>query len=199
MNFRFLENPDYNIGIFDNVSGGGNNHIGELIQWSRSNNIQLQEDALDYYEHDLNIKAEDRKKYADTWNARNYEIDKYPILYNVVYEEIVLKIRKLFNYYLSSIGEESYSDESSIELSTLHLMKEGDRLDRHFDLKDYGLVYYIQNWGNFSGGELHFSGINEILAPVPDRLVIIPSNMEHEVLPITSGFRLSATAFVSLK
>lgn len=197
MNFRFLENTK--IGIFDSVSDGGNNHIGELIQWSRSNNIQLQEDAIDYYEHDLNLKPEDRKKYADTWNARNYEIDKYPNLYNAVHAEIVLKIRKLFNYYLSSIGEESYSDESPIELSTLHLMKEGDRLDRHFDLKDYGLVYYIQSWGNFSGGELYFSDINESLAPVSDRLVIIPSNMEHEVLPITSGFRLSATAFVSLK
>ena len=197
MNFRFLENTK--IGIFDSVSDGGNNHIGELIQWSRSNNIQLQEDAIDYYEHDLNLKPEDRKKYADTWNARNYEIDKYPNLYNAVYEEIGLKIRKSFNYYLSSIGEESYSDESPIELSTLHLMKEGDRLDRHFDLKDYGLVYYIQSWGNFSGGELYFSDINESLAPVSDRLVIIPSNMEHEVLPITSGFRLSATAFVSLK
>lgn len=197
MNLRFLGNTK--IGIFDSVSDGGNNHIGELIRWSRSNNIQLQEDSFDYYDHDHNIKPEQRKKHSDSWNARNYDIAQYPALYGEVHAKIVLKIRKLFNYYLSSIGEKGYPDESPIELNTLHLMGEGDRLDRHFDLKDYGLVYYIQNWDNFSGGELYFSGINESLVPVPDRLLIIPSNMEHEVLPITSGFRLSATAFVSLK
>lgn len=195
MEFTILKGP--NVGIFDSFLDSTDcKDLYDFAVWSKKHNFQL--NSVD--EDDLSMEqepGEDRKEeHANEWKARNFSLDLYPDIYRRLSRRVYKKSLEAVNQYLSKIYSDSNFNVEHYEFSTLHYLPQGDKIDEHVDCYDYGLVFYAGFSNDYSGGDLYFREHDTTLKPVANRMLMIPSDVLHEVFPIESGHRVSMTTFV---
>jgi len=201
MNLTFL--PGTEIAIIDDLCPQEVvDDIYELLSWAEANKFQL-----NYVEHDdLSMMPSDgmepeeiegdTKKHYNVWGQRNFNIGLYPSRYKKLTEEVMSKAaNKAFNAYGEALGLD-FSDHRPISLDAYHVLKDGDAISRHVDCFDYGIVYYVGQTADTEGGDLWFIESDIKLPFKANRMLIIPADLEHEVLPVTAGKRFSSTDFV---
>jgi hypothetical protein len=88
-------------------------------------------------------------------------------------------------------------DDPGIQFYNITEWKEGEKMGEHFDTKEYGIVFYLNN--NFEGGELYYrNSDDEIfleLKPEPGMVVFHPHTVKHGTKNVISGTRYVTTAF----
>jgi len=195
MEFTILEGP--NVGIFDNFLDLTDcEDLYNLAVWSKKHDFQL--NLVD--EDDLSMEqqpGEDRQEqHANEWKQRNFSLDLYPNPYLRIINRVYEQSLKGVNEYLYKIHSDSNFNVEHYEFNTLHYLPQGDKIEEHVDCYDYGLVFYAGFSDDYSGGDLYFNEHDIALKPVANRMLMIPSDVLHEVLPIESGHRVSMTTFV---
>ena len=77
-------------------------------------------------------------------------------------------------------------------------ISQGKKMDGHTDLGEprcvHGVVLYLND--DFVGGELHYKDIGVRYKPRAGSIIVHEAKYFHEVLPVESGVRYSATTFV---
>lgn len=193
MELSFLGNTG--VGIVDNLIGKEElAEIYELISWANKHGVQL-----NYSADDDQSMLSDRAVSADhisLWDKRNYSIELYPSRYGDIAQRVLSEAaNQAFVEYLKSVGRGG-EEFRSIDLTTFHVLKGGDSIDAHIDCFDYGIVFYVDQSEDTEGGDLHFVKEDIYLPFKANRMLIIPSNIEHEVTAVPSGLRVSSTDFV---
>jgi len=198
MNLTFL--PGTEIGIIDDLCPQeAVDDIYELLSWAEANKIQL-----NYVEYDdMSMMSKDDPKaegdieeHYNIWGSRNFNIGLYPKRYKKLAQEVLSEAaNKAFKMYGDALGLD-FTEHRPISLDAFHVLKDGDAITRHIDCFDYGIVYYVDQTEDTEGGDLWFIESDIKLPFKANRMLIIPANLEHEVLPVTAGKRFSSTDFV---
>lgn len=192
MELSFLENTG--VCIVDGIlSEEELAEIYELISWADKHGFQLSYSTDDQSMLDNILDSEDHISF---WDKRNYSIELYPKRYQYIAQEVLSANADLaFSKYLEAIGRGG-EEFRPINLTTFHMLKGGDTIDAHIDCFDYGIVFYVGQSEDIEGGDLHFVKDDIYLPFKANRMLIIPSNIEHEVTEVVSGKRVSSTDFV---
>lgn len=187
------------VGIFDDVLDPVDcEDLYELAVWAQSHDVQLNR----IEEDDLSMEAEpDYETHENEWKKRNFSIDMYTSPYVRIAQRLYDASKVALQQYFLEVhpSREFEVDYDRYDFSVLHLLPKGDKIDKHLDCYEYGLVFYIGTSEDYSEGELHFNNEGIVMPPVNNRLLIIPSDVPHEVYPIGSGIRVSMTTFVPVK
>jgi len=195
MDFTILEGP--NVGIFDNFLDPTDcKDLYNLAFWSKKHNFQLNLVDKDDLSMEQDPGKDRQEEHANEWRARNFSLDLYPNVYRRISERLYKKSFEAVDEYMSKIYPSSVFNIEHYEFNTLHYLPKGDKISKHLDCYDYGLVFYAGFSRNYSGGDLYFNDHDITLKPVANRMLMIPSDVMHEVLPIESGYRVSMTTFV---
>ena len=196
MNISFLAGTK--IGIVEDICSKEEiQELYELLLWADSHGFQLnnaKEDDQSMMEKDAD--QETLESHVSDWAIRNYSIEMYPSRYHKIAREVIeSQANEAFRNYLEMVGR-SGEDFRPITLNTFHVLKGGDEIDAHVDCFDYGIVYYVDQTEDVEGGDLRFIKDDIYLPFRANRLLIIPSDIEHEVTPVVSGRRFTSTDFV---
>lgn len=72
-----------------------------------------------------------------------------------------------------------------------------EHYDSHMADVMYGVVIYLSDPSEYTGGELHYTKLNKTLSPAKGSIVIHPGDEEytHAVKEVKSGLRLNASMF----
>jgi len=119
----------------------------------------------------------------------------------------ILKLnRKLFSE--ETIKKALVVDASYLHLNTcdadsslLNFYKDGEEYKSHYDKATLSALTFF-GFGNFTGGDFYFPQFKETIEFKHNRLVIFPSCVNHQVLPIHSqngGYRASIAQFITYK
>lgn len=140
---------------------------------------------------------DDKDNTRDFWAKKNVYFEDMPYEYRVVQHAIKARALQAFDEYLAEVGDPRIKyDPYDVSPEAIHVYQPGDNLDAHEDCHDYALVIYLTNSAEYKGGQLHYLEPSNLLyKPEQGVMVIAPSNLVHEVLPITSGCRCSLTSF----
>jgi hypothetical protein len=84
----------------------------------------------------------------------------------------------------------------SVSYDPIHVYSIGHTFNNHVDCHEFALVFYVSDPSEFSGGDLVYDAGPRV-TPTRGTLVIAPSDMPHEVLEVTDGWRCSLTTFLS--
>ena len=193
---------DTKIGVADNVFDGEKlKDLYDLTLWADENDLRLhdlgEDDMLSPYHDEADEPATEESK-IDEWGKRNLSIDRYPKYYRRVSDELSGAICKLFEDYMELIGVGRDTEYREIYMDVLHSIKKSDFIDEHFDCFDYGIVFYVGATEDYTGGDLYFPDVDITLPMVPNRLLIIPSDINHKVNAVEGGTRVSMTTFVPI-
>lgn len=133
----------------------------------------------------------------DFWNDINVYIPLAPQNIQDIVKKLQMSVAAAFDLYLDQVEESKYSyNLEDLGLYAIHVYRDGQRLDLHQDCHDYAFVVYLTDPKDYSGGELVYSELDISHVPTKCSLLIAPSELTHEVLPVTSGVRCSLTAFI---
>lgn len=143
-----------------------------------------------------NDKEYDVELLSDFWGAKNVFTRFAP-------EEITDLILKLkdnsaqaFSRYLKAIDyPRTKCDPSDMQFEAIHVYSEGHNFDKHVDCFEFAVVFYMSDPSQFTGGDLIYDAGPRI-TPSRGTIVVAPSDMPHEVLEVTSGYRCSMTTFL---
>ena len=186
------------VGIFDDVLDPVDcEDLYELAVWAQRHDVQLNGVEDD----DLSMEAEPNyENHENEWKKRNFSIDMYTSPYVRIAQRLYDASKvALEQYFLEVHPNKRFEVDYGYDFNVLHLLPKGDKIDEHLDCYEYGLVFYAGTSEDYSEGELHFNNEGIVLPPVTNRLLIIPSDVPHEVYPIGSGVRVSMTSFVPVK
>ena len=140
---------------------------------------------------------DEKDETRDFWAEKNVYFEDLPHEYQIIQEGIRQRAIQAFNEYLVKVGDpRTKYDPWNVSPEAIHVYQPGHNLDAHEDCHDYALVIYLTDSKEYEGGQLHYLEPSNLLYK-PDQgvMVIAPSNLVHEVLPITSGYRCSLTTF----
>jgi predicted 2-oxoglutarate/Fe(II)-dependent dioxygenase YbiX len=104
--------------------------------------------------------------------------------------------------YLVEIGRKAIDNPKQnfrhldLNYDPIHAYSAGHALENHVDLHEFALVFYVSDPSEFSGGDLVYD-VGPRVTPTRGTLVIAPSDMRHQVLEVTDGWRCSLTTFLS--
>lgn len=191
---------DTKIGVADNVfSEEDLAELFELATWAAANGFKLTDSGGEDFA--LTEDGHDRPSldtHYDEWGPRNYTIDLYPSHYIKILDRLSGLVAELFKEYLDleEVGIGRESPHRDIRFDVIHVIKPPDSINEHIDCFDYGLVFYIGATEDYTGGDLYFTELDITVPMVPNRLLIVPSNLRHRVNPVESGLRVSTTTFV---
>lgn len=201
MNLTFL--PGTEIGIVDDLCPTEPlEDLYEMLMWADKNGFQLNhvdDDDMSMMPVDDMEPEEvedDVEKHYNIWGTRNYNIDLYPSHYKRIAEQVISEAaNKAFKMYGEALGLD-FSEHRPVSFDAYHVLKGGDAISSHVDCFDYGVVFYLNQTEDTEGGDLVFLEDNISLPFKANRMLIIPSNIEHEVTPVLTGKRFSSTDFV---
>lgn len=116
-------------------------------------------------------------------------------------KEIVSKIKyssiDAMHEYLKAIDNPKKNiTPEVVAYDPIHVYSTGHSFNHHVDCHEFALVFYVSDPSEFEGGDLVYDAGPRI-TPTRGTLVIAPSDMPHEVLEVTSGYRCSLTTFFS--
>lgn len=173
----------------------------DLTIWADENDLRLNDidgDDMLAPHHDPEDEEATADSHENEWGKRNLSVDLYPRYYSRISENLSNKICTLFEDYLELTGLGRNTEYREIRMDILHSIRKSDSIDDHFDCFNYGIVFYVGATEDYSGGDLVFPDAGITLPMVPNRLLIIPSNLKHRVDAVKSGTRVSMTAFVPI-
>lgn len=91
-------------------------------------------------------------------------------------------------------------NEGGINFMHVVEWKDGDSMGEHYDTKEYGVVFYLND--DFEGGEIYYKDEKDNIfleiKPEPGMLVIHPYTVKHGTKPVSSGKRYAATDFLGI-
>lgn len=139
----------------------------------------------------------DKEDTRDFWAEKNVYFEDMPYEYQVIQYAIRNRAVEAFEQYLREVKDpRTKYDINSISPEAIHVYQPGHDLDPHEDCHDYAFVIYLTSPDEYEGGELHYFEPSSIMyKPELGHLIIAPSELVHEVLPISSGYRCSMTTF----
>lgn len=173
--------------------------IADLIYWAIEHDMQLNLAHMD----DLSMEPEEDRKDSETkdlWARRNFSLELYPRLYKRISDRITNKAKEAFREYLETVGIDRNveSNMDLFQLSVVHVYKDGDNLKEHVDCFDYGIVLYVNDPSEYTGGNFKVTETGQTLTPVRNRMLIVPSDIMHEVENVTSGVRMVFSGFIAI-
>lgn len=198
MEIQFLT-PEGIAAIDNLVDDSDIQDVADLINWAIDHDIQLNMAHLD----DLSMEPEENREDSETkdfWARRNFSLELYPRLYKRISDRITDKAKEGFREYLETVGIDRNveSNMDLFQLSVVHVYREGDSLGKHVDCFDYGIVLYINDPSEYTGGDFKVTETGQTLKPVRNRMLIVPSNIMHEVEAVTSGARMVFSGFIAI-
>jgi hypothetical protein len=143
-----------------------------------------------------NDKEYDLELLSDFWGAKNVFTEFAP-------QEILDLVTKLkqncatvFSEYLKAIDyPRTRCTPGDMQFQAIHVYSEGHSFTNHVDCFEFAVVFYMSDPSEFTGGDLIYDAGPRI-TPSRGTIVIAPSDMPHEVLEVTSGYRCSMTTFL---
>jgi len=142
-------------------------------------------------------KTYDLEKLTNFWGSKNVLTHDAPDHIRELISKLIDNSISPFADYLEAIDASTKGfTRDLITFSPIHVYASGHNFGHHVDCHEYALVFYVSDPSEFEGGELVYDAGPEI-TPSRGVLVIAPSDMPHEVLEVTSGYRCSLTAFFS--
>lgn len=134
---------------------------------------------------------------ADFWGTKNVHTNLGPRYIKNIIEKLEKNMIPAIKEYLKEIDNpKKYFDPGAIDFDPIHVYSSGHSFNKHVDCHEFALVFYVSNPDQFTGGDLIYD-IGPRITPTRGTLVIAPSDLPHEVLEVTDGFRCSLTTFFS--
>lgn len=198
MDINFL--PGSKVAYIDNlVDEHICDELFELVRWTHDKGINSllinKNPNEDFLLIDDKTTEESHNSF---WENKNTYIEDLPYSYQMRAYEISKASNKAMELYLN-VTENPVKTFRTIALDVVHIWKEQDSLEEHLDCFDFGIVYYLNDSSDWTGGDLYFPTLGQTLTPIKNRLLIIPNDVPHSVGSITSGLRGSMTHFVPLQ
>ena len=189
--------PEGIVGIDNAVSLEDLDFIEDLIYWAIKHDVQLNRAMED----DSSMTEKENHPY-NFWAIKNFSLDLYPKVFSSITQNIEARVRNLFLEYLEFSGIdrniETNLEVMQLDAVTVHRDTDEETLGDHIDCFDYGLVLYINDVSDYEGGLFQVSETKQTIAPVKNRLLIVPSDIMHRVTPTTKGIRMVLTSFVAI-
>lgn len=134
---------------------------------------------------------------ADFWGTKNVHTNLGPDYIKDIIQKLEKNMIPAIKEYLKQIdNSKKYFDPGAIDFDPIHVYSAGHSFNNHVDCHEFALVFYVSNPDQFTGGDLVYD-IGPRITPSRGTLVIAPSDLPHEVLEVTDGFRCSLTTFFS--
>ena len=134
---------------------------------------------------------------SDFWGSKNVFTHLAPENIRDLVDKLRENSMPAFAAYLEKIDAPTRGfTKDLINFSPIHVYSKGHSFENHVDCHEYALVFYISDPSEFEGGDLVYDDGPRI-TPSRGVLVIAPSEMSHEVLEVTDGYRCSLTTFFS--
>lgn len=161
--------------------------VPDVGQYKSDSFINLDEGVLDY----------DLEELTNFWGSKNVFAQFAPVQIQDLVQKLKYANQPILSEYLKQIDnpKKNFIPEA-ISYDPIHVYSKGHLFDNHVDCHEFALVFYVSNPDQFTGGDLVYDAGPRI-TPTRGTLVIAPSEMPHEVLEVTSGFRCSLTTFLS--
>lgn len=145
------------------------------------------DESLDY---DLEVLS-------DFWGSKNVFTLDAPEHIKALVEKLRDNSMPAFAAYLEAIDAPTRGFTRDLfAFAPIHVYSAGHNFDHHVDCHEYALVFYVSDPSEFEGGDLVYDAGPRI-TPSRGVLVIAPSDMPHQVLEVTGGYRCSLTTFFS--
>lgn len=198
MAIQFLT-PEGIAAVDDAVDAQDLQDIADLVHWAIQHDVQLNMAAEDDLSMDSGEHLDD-SEIKDFWTQKNFSLHMYPEIYRQISDRITEATKEGFKDYLEAVGidREIESNLLKYQLSTVHVYRPGDYLGQHIDCFDYGIVLYINDPSEYTGGDFKVTGTGQKLTPVKNRMLIVPSDILHEVEDIVSGVRMVFSGFIAI-
>jgi hypothetical protein len=160
-------------------------NLPDIGQSSKGSFLQLDKD-IEYTLDDL----------VDFWGSKNVFTYFAPPEVSDVVTRLKKSCVKAFSQYLKDINHtKTDCDIDDMQFQAIHVYSAGHKFETHIDCFEFALVFYMSDPSEFEGGDLIYEAGPRI-TPARGRLVMSPSEMPHEVLEVTSGYRCSMTTFL---
>lgn len=156
----------------------------------------------DHYNSSMFMNLDEEKTYdlealTDFWGSKNVLTNDAPDHITELISKLIDNSVPAFASYLEAIDAPSRGfTRDLITFNPIHVYASGHNFGHHVDCHEYALVFYVSDPSEFEGGELVYDAGPRI-KPSRGVIVIAPSDMPHEVLEVTDGYRCSLTAFFS--
>lgn len=132
------------------------------------------------------------------WGAKNVHTNLAPDHIKDLVSKIKYRSIDAMNEYLKVTDNPKKNlNPFAVSYDPIHVYSTGHNFNHHVDCHEFALVFYVSDPSEFKGGELIYDAGPKI-TPTRGTLVIAPSDMPHEVLEVTDGYRCSLTTFFSI-
>jgi len=153
-------------------------------------------DESAFIQLDKNIDR-DITKLKDFWGSKNVHTKLGPKPIQDLVEKLQSNLIPVIEEYLAQIDNpKKFVDPGAVKFDPIHVYSAGHSFNNHVDCHEFALVFYVSDPSEFVGGDLVYDAGPRV-TPSRGVVVIAPSNMPHEVLEVTDGFRCSLTNFFS--
>lgn len=177
---------DYAVAVKMSETDKSRKELPDIGQYSSDAFMRLDEE-LDY----------DVEALSDFWGSKNVFTDLAPDEIKDLVDKLKDNSMPAFAAYLDAIDAPTRGfTKDLINFNPVHVYSKGHNFDHHVDCHEYALVFYVSDPSEFEGGDLIYDAGPRI-TPSRGVMVIAPSDMPHEVLEVTDGYRCSLTTFFS--
>jgi len=160
---------------------------------------EYQEDAYgeeDFIQLDADV-TRDVTALKNFWGTKNVHTQSAPDHIKNLVEKVKEVSASALTDYLKAIDNPKQNFHPlSVSYDPIHVYSAGHTFNNHVDCHEFALVFYLSDPSEFSGGDLVYDAGPRV-TPTRGTLVIAPSDMPHEVLEVTDGWRCSLTTFLS--
>jgi hypothetical protein len=158
--------------------------------------LSVSQDKLDSF---LNSDSDDEESYS---TSKNRDILVYPDReVKPIFDDIRIRVKDLI---LDKFNN-GVDDFSLNPIRNVHALYPPIYLQEHYDGHVngimYGVVLYLSDPSEYTGGELFYTKLNKTLSPAKGSIIIHPGHEEysHTVKTVKSGLRLNVSLFAVLK
>jgi len=164
----------------------------EIVETREYQDIYSEDDFIQL-DNDL---TRDVAVLKDFWGTKNVHTKSAPSHIKKIVENVKESSAIALKAYLKAIDNPKQNFQSPLSFDPIHVYPAGHTFSNHVDCHEFALVFYVSDPSEFSGGDLLYDAGPRI-TPTRGTLVIAPSDMPHEVLEVTDGWRCSLTTFLS--
>ena len=142
-------------------------------------------------------KTYDLEGLTEFWGSKNVLTHHAPDHIIELISKLIDNSVPAFAAYLDAIDAPTKGfTRDLITFNPIHVYAPGHKFGHHVDCHEYALVFYVSDPSEFEGGDLVYDAGPRV-TPSRGVMVIAPSDMPHEVLEVTDGYRCSLTTFFS--
>jgi PKHD-type hydroxylase len=171
--------------------------------WYWKWNAALDKTFCEYVIHEFDNKKSEQAKVSDT-PVVDKKIRKTKTYWLNAYHPIGCVLQS----YIRSANKDAgwnfdITHMEAVQLGKYHSNEKGfyglhiDSSTKEEDtLRKLSVVALLSHPSDFEGGEFKMQGINESLLTTQGSIIVFPSYLWHEVLPVTRGVRYTATSWM---